>query len=115
MEKETFATVWRWCQRNHPNKNRTWIFRRYYGATTRGRWGRFHAWDKPRQRLVELVRPQDVPLVRYIKVRAQSNPHDAHDRGYFMMRRQAKNYRPLKEQPSASTAGCGTRSPPLVN
>lgn len=115
VEKETFAAVWRWCQRNHPNKNRTWIVRRYYGITSRGRWGRFHAWDKARKRLVELVRPQDVPLVRYIKVRAQSNPHDANDRDYFMMRRQAKNYRPLQEQPSASTAGCGTRAPELVN
>ena len=115
VEKQTFDAVWRWCLRSHPKKNRTWIFRRYFGAMATGRWGRFHAWDKPRQRRVELVRPQDTPLVRYIKVRAQSNPHAANDRDYFIMRRQADNYRPLKGRPSPARKGTTTtESPPAL-
>ena len=45
--------------------------------------------------LVELLSPLDVSLVRYIKIRASSNPFDMIYSAYFAMRRKAKNYQPL--------------------
>lgn len=97
VEQYTFETVWRWCLRSHPKKRKGWIFRRYYRNPKTGGWDRFHAWDPKRKQHIKLFKPQDVPLVRYIKVRGRSNPHDAKDGKYFILRRKADNYRPLKE------------------
>jgi RNA-directed DNA polymerase len=92
VEKQTFDAIWQWCLRSHPSKSKTWIFRKYYRRQDGKGWGRFHATERDRSGKLcrrELVRPQDVPLVRYIKIRGNSNPHDAQDGPYFSMRRKA--------------------------
>ena len=111
VDRVLFDAVWRWCLRSHPKKNKGWIIRRYYQRRGRKGWRRFGVTERDKKgKLVrlELAKPRDVPLVRYIKIRARSNPHDAKDRDYFIMRRKANNY---TELPSAARKGKSTQSP----
>jgi len=49
-----------------------------------------------RPKLLELLMPIDIPLVRYIKIRGESNPFNNAERVYFRMRRRATNDRRLE-------------------
>jgi RNA-directed DNA polymerase len=112
VEKQTFDAVWRWCLRSHPSKSKSWIFRKYYRSQDGQGWGRFHASERDRSGKRcrrELFKPQDVPLVRYIKIRGHSNPHDAKDGPYFMMRREADN---MRELPTRGRKSKRTRNRP---
>ena len=39
--------------------------------------------------------PMDVKLVRHVKVRGDTNPHNARNKDYFMWRRRGQIYREL--------------------
>lgn len=99
VERATFKATWRWALRTHRKKSKGWVFRRYFGKDPHtGRWSRFHDTFKDakgRKRRVELVKPTDVKLVRYIKIRGAANPHSAADKDYFIWRREGSNTREL--------------------
>ncbi len=59
--------------------------------------------EKPK--VLELLSPCDIPIVRYIKIKGRSNPFDPLYSAYFDMRRKAKNYLSL----ASNTLAAGLR------
>ena len=103
QSSRTFSTVqWyidnallKWAKRSNPNKPLKWICQRFYGLSSKGRFSCMAKTQEGKTEMLELLSPCDVSLVRYIKIRGNSNPFDRDSSAYFFMRRQAKNYHPL--------------------
>lgn len=103
-EGTIFQSLWRWIKRRHPQKSCGWIIKHYFNNLKR-KWV-LSCWIKDRsgkKRLLELIKPSFIKLVRYIKIKGESNPFDPQYTDYFSMRRTFSNYYPI---PSNSlTAG----------
>jgi len=87
-----FWALWRWAKRNNPKKNASWIKQRYFGQA-KIPWV-FACWTRDKQdkpKLLELVMPSRVNLVRYYKIKGESNPFDPSYASYFAMRSKASN------------------------
>jgi len=79
--------LWRWARRNHPNKSRGWIQRRYHSADQRGA---FSVWTCDRQRKRRVLSVYSVArtvIERHIKVRGDANPYQPENVEYFEKRR----------------------------
>ena len=84
--------LFKWVRRSNSSKTPKWIRKRYFGLSAKGRFSCMVKTKNGKLKLLELLMPCDVPLVRYIKVRGSSNPFDPKDSDYFNMRRKANNY-----------------------
>jgi RNA-directed DNA polymerase len=83
----TLRMVWRWLRRQHPNKSRDWLKRRYFSASGTGT---FSVRTKDRQGkpgVLSLYRVDTTIIERHIKVRADANPYDPQYSEYFEKRR----------------------------
>ncbi len=104
VSKETFSyienRVWhylyRWAKRRHPNKSKTWVFKRYFHSF-RGRHGTFMCKGtgrKGKEVTHVLYNTSSTPIVRHIKVKGKSSPDDSSLREYWENRqtKQGKLY-----------------------
>jgi RNA-directed DNA polymerase len=94
--KKTFDTVdymvwrmlWRWAKRRHPNKPRKWVFDHYF---QKGPYGRtFYAETTDRHghpTRTHLVRIQQIPIRRHVKVKGTASPDDPTLTTYWEERR----------------------------
>jgi RNA-directed DNA polymerase len=83
-------------KRRHPEKSSKWLIKKYFNHPKR-KWG-FCCRTKDRdgvERLLELVKPSYTKIVRYIKIKGESNPFDPRFKDYFAMRRTFSNVRPI--------------------
>ena len=79
--------VWRWLFREHPNKSRGWIKRRYFSADP-ARTFSVRIQDREGQiRVLKLYQIARTVIERHIKVRAEANPYDPEYTEYFEKRR----------------------------
>ena len=88
--------LFKWAKRSNPRKTPRWIRQRHFGLSNKGRLSCMVKNGRGKPRMLELLSPCDVPIVRYIKIRGISNPFKIEDKAYFAMRRKAKNYRLLE-------------------
>lgn len=91
--KTIFQSLRRWIKRRHPEKCWWWIIKNYFNNPKR-KWG-FSCWIKERsgkKKLLELIKPSYIKLVRYIKIKGASSPFDLKYTDYFKMRRTFRNY-----------------------
>ena len=100
-DKIIFQALCRWIKRRHPEKCWWWIIKNYFNDlkrnTNRQKWV-FSCWIKDgsgKKKLLELIKPSSIKLVRYIKVKGKSNPFDPNYTDYFKMRSAFKNYYPI--------------------
>lgn len=104
VSKETFSyienRVWyylyRWAKRRHPNKSKTWVFKRYFHSF-RGRNGVFMCKGigrKGQEVTHILYNIASTPIIRHIKVKGNASPYDSSLREYWNNRKlkQGKNY-----------------------
>ena len=94
--KIIFQSLRRWIKRRHPEKGWGWIIRNYFNNLKNG-WI-FSCWSKDKSgkmKLLELLKPYRIKLVRYIKIKGEANPFDARYTDYFIMRRTFRNYNPI--------------------
>jgi RNA-directed DNA polymerase len=95
VSKRTFDRVgydlrrmlWRWARRNHPNKSRGWIQRRYHSADQHGA---FSVWTHNREgqrRALSVYSVARTVIERHIKVRGEANPYQPENVEYFEKRR----------------------------
>lgn len=92
-----FNALSKWACKRHGNKSRDWIHKKYFCLSKRP-W-RFACKCKTGSgttRVLELVLPYDTPLLRYYKIKADSNPYDPGYSEYYRMRRSARNTRPIR-------------------
>jgi len=81
------AMLWRWARRNHPNKSRGWIKRRYHCADQHGA---FSVWTQDREGKKHVLSMYSVArtvIERHIKVRGEANPYQPENIEYFEKRR----------------------------
>jgi len=86
MAKATFSKVeyaqwqmfWTWAKRRHPKKSKGWVKARYFG--TQDRW-------VFQDGKATLVRPDTIPITRFIKVRGRHSPYDPALRQYWIARK----------------------------
>ena len=79
--------LWRWARRNHPNKSRGWIKRRYHSADQHGA---FSVWVSDREGKKHVLGVYSVArtvIERHIKVRGEANPYQPEYVEYFEKRR----------------------------
>jgi RNA-directed DNA polymerase len=79
--------LWRWARRQHPNKSRGWIQRRYHSADAHGA---FSVWVHNRtgeRRALSVYSVARTVIERHIKVRGEANPYQPESVEYFEKRR----------------------------
>ena len=87
-----FRTLWQWARRRHPNKNASWVRRKYF-RTEKGRnWVFFGevTGRKGRQKEIRLEKMADTPIRRHVKIKSQANPYDPAWEMYFEKRLDVK-------------------------
>ena len=82
----------RWGYRRHPRKKRYWTNRRYFISDGRNRWTfGFKYTEDGKEKTYSLLRLADIPIVRYVKVKADANPFDPAWDEYFAKRAERSN------------------------
>jgi len=79
--------LWRWLRREHPNKSRGWIKRRYFSADPAGAFSVRIRDRYGESRVLRLYQIARTIIERHIKVRADANPYDPGYTEYFEKRR----------------------------
>jgi RNA-directed DNA polymerase len=77
VDNQVYIKLRKWAYHRHPNKMRTWQYRRYWRKQQKGR--RFSD-GKTR-----LCRHDDMPIIRHVKVRGDKSPYDG-DWPYWVQR-----------------------------
>jgi RNA-directed DNA polymerase len=101
VDSEIWKALWRWALREHRNKGRRWIAKKYF-LHDHGRQWLFTAdvdtaEGKKKQ---QIFLAASVPIRRHIKVRSQANPFDPEWTDYF----EARHKRPRTRPPSPNDA-----------
>ena len=82
----------RWGYRRHPRKKRHWTNRRYFISDGRNRWTfGFKYTEDGKEKTYSLLRLADIPIARYVKVKAEANPFDPAWDEYFAKRAKRSN------------------------
>lgn len=89
-------SLFKWAKRRNSRKTPKWIRNHFFSLSTKGRFSCMSHDKKGKPKLLELLSPCDIPLVRYIKIKGKSNPFDPEYRRYFAMRSKEKNYRVIE-------------------
>ncbi len=70
-----WETLWRWCKRRHPKKNKEWIVRKYFHSENGRNWI-FGVKDKSGNWISRLTNATDIPIRRHVKIKGETNPYD---------------------------------------
>ena len=111
VDNAIFETLWRWCVRRHPRKNRHWVARKYF-TTVAGELGGNH-WvfhgmlptTEGELRLITLFRASCVPIRRHIKIRSTVNPYDPRCAEYLEWRHSHRDHRSTPARGSPRITG----------
>ena len=85
IENRVWHYLYRWAKRRHPNKSKTWVFKRYFHCL-RGRHGTFMCKGtgrKGKEVTHILYNISSTPIVRHIKVKGTASPDDPSLREYW--------------------------------
>ncbi len=91
-----YFLLMKWAKRKHGNKTPKWIRNHYWGKSHNFRHFSCIVRDKKgKSKILELIKPNDIKLHRYIKIKGKSNPFNFEFMDYFKMRRLSKNSTPI--------------------
>ena len=96
MQEIIKHSLFNWAKRSNSNKTPKWSINRFFGLSNKGRFSCYEVDRQGKPQMLELLYPCDIPLVRYIKIKGQSNPFNSDYTDYFRMRRTATNYRSIE-------------------
>jgi RNA-directed DNA polymerase len=98
VSKETFSYIsyrlwqylWRWAKRRHPNKNTSWVRKRYFKTIKGVKWVFACTTSDRRAKDKELILYQiaSTSIVRHIKVKGDASPDDPSLKEYWEKRHQ---------------------------
>jgi RNA-directed DNA polymerase len=94
MHEILYRSLRNWAKHNNSGKTSKWIRNRFFGLSAKGRFSCMSTDYRGKRKLLELISPRDIRLVRYIKIKRESNPFNPDWLDYFRMRRVAKNCTP---------------------
>jgi RNA-directed DNA polymerase len=86
----------RWATRRNRKRSYKWIKRKYFEkSATAWVFACFIKLKDGMVKLLELIKPTQVQLVRYYKIKGAANPYDPQYFDYFAMRNRLSNVRPI--------------------
>jgi RNA-directed DNA polymerase len=98
VSKETFSYIshrvwkylWRWANRNHPNKNTKWVWKRYFKTIKGNKWTfATTASDRRGNKKQLILYPiAYTPIERHVKVKGEASPDDPSIKEYWEKRHQ---------------------------
>jgi RNA-directed DNA polymerase len=98
VSKETFVYItyrmwqylWRWAKRGHPNKNTTWVRKRYFKTINGRKWTFATSTSDRRGKEKDLILYPIAytPIERHIKVKGEASPDDPSLKDYWKKRHQ---------------------------
>jgi RNA-directed DNA polymerase len=99
VSKSTFSYIssrvwqylWRWAKRRHPNKNTTWVRKRYFKTINGNKWSFACTISEHRgmvDRIYSLYPIAYTPIERHIKVKGVASPDDSSLKDYWDKRNQ---------------------------
>lgn len=90
-----YKSMCKWAKYCNSRKTYKWIYNHFFAISSKSRFSCITVDSKGKQKLLELISPRDIKLVRYIKIKANSNPFLLEFSDYFKMRRKENNCRPI--------------------
>lgn len=90
-----FWEIKRWLHRQHSNKGRRWIMKKYYHVHNGSRWS-FHAvktGKDGKKEYRDLIKARRIKIIRHVKIQAEANPYDPAWTEYFITRKRLKRDR----------------------
>lgn len=99
VDNSIFETIVRWAKRRHPEKNVTWIRRKYFRSQGM-KHGIFSTRVKTKTRsyFLDLFSASYLPIRRHVKIKAEANPYDPQYAKYFLERERLKEELRIKDQ-----------------
>jgi RNA-directed DNA polymerase len=91
----TWAMLWAWAKRRHPDKPAKWVKKRYFRDD--GYWTLHEG-------AAQLVRRAATPVTRFVKVRGTASPLDPEQRDYWLTRRKRATARQAYSKGKPRTA-----------
>jgi len=68
------GALFKWAKRRNSSKTPRWMLNRFFRLSAKRRFSCMIKDKQERPKLLELLMPIDIPLVRYIKISGESNP-----------------------------------------
>ena len=100
VDYEVYKTLWQWAKRRHPKKGMHWIKDRYF-KQLHGREWCFATITKNKksgkETTLSLKRLADTPILKYVRVRTNTNPYDPADAPYYARRKSKNTENQLRE------------------
>jgi RNA-directed DNA polymerase len=96
IDTYVFDQLWRILRKRHPKKSKYWLFKRSWTAS--GRSSRFSVKHTPVDHCVKVysvIRLNDLPRSRFVKIKAEANPYKKEYAGYFYERRHNRKRKEL--------------------
>jgi RNA-directed DNA polymerase len=94
-DRDIFVGLWQWAKRRHPKQSRQWVAKKYFMPPNGKKWtlNGYVQTEDGTLRNVQLLRAEQIPIQRHVKIRGEANPYDPAWERYFEQRRraQAKN------------------------
>jgi RNA-directed DNA polymerase len=96
VDKCIFQALQQWIKRRHPNKNATWLKKKYFRSQGLRNWiffARSHD-RKGNVILLDLFKAAAVPIKRHVKIKGEANPYDPAFKDYFERRKFRRTMQP---------------------
>ena len=84
IDSEVFKILWRWCQRRHRNKRKSWLKAKYFKTIGTYNWNFFVKDSKGKDLVIFKLFPTKIE--RFVKIRDKANPYSKTDEMYFESR-----------------------------
>lgn len=89
-----FQAIWKWAKRRHPNKNTSWLKKKYFRSVMNYNWVFYAPISKQgKKSFLDLIYARNFPITRHVKIIGKANPYDPKYVKYFMDRKKKKNLR----------------------
>jgi RNA-directed DNA polymerase len=88
VDAQIYHALWRWAKKRHPNKGGKWIQRKYFRSQGMQRWiFSTKCTDKEgTSYFLDLLSAAKIPIIRYVKMRAEATPYDQKYHKYLSQR-----------------------------
>jgi len=98
VDDQVYRALIVWINRRHPNKSARWKRQRYFRSDDRRNWVFFALVRDASGKVtcLDLFQAASVPIVRHIKIQAQTTPYDPAFTDYFARRAQSRRVSRLR-------------------
>jgi RNA-directed DNA polymerase len=95
LDSWIFWEIKRWLRRQHSNKGRRWVIKKYYRAYLNSQWSFYAIKKNPngKKEFRDLIKAGRINIVRHVKIQSEANPYDPVWTDYFINRKRSNRDR----------------------